>query len=84
MTDCQGKETKKKKTKISYFKTLKLKLNRRDAVFGACRYDSSGDSGTDKALGRTSSYTRRETRLSALNRQDQDSPTKDYKKVELV
>ncbi|XP_028437849.1 protein phosphatase 1 regulatory subunit 12B isoform X1 [Perca flavescens] len=45
------------------------------------RYDSSGESVTDKPLGRTSSYTRRETRLAALNRQDQDSTTKDYKKM---
>lgn len=49
----------------------------------ACRYDSSGESATDKPLGRTSSYTRRETRLATLNRQDTDSTTKDYKKVEL-
>ncbi|XP_045911478.1 protein phosphatase 1 regulatory subunit 12A-like isoform X2 [Micropterus dolomieu] len=45
------------------------------------RYDSSGESATDKPLGRTSSYTRRETRLAALNRQEQDSTTKDYKKM---
>ncbi|KAK5863893.1 hypothetical protein PBY51_000884 [Eleginops maclovinus] len=45
------------------------------------RYDSSGESVTDKPLGRTSSYTRRETRLAALNRQEQDSSTKDYKKM---
>ncbi|KAA8590790.1 hypothetical protein FQN60_001733 [Etheostoma spectabile] len=45
------------------------------------RYDSSGESVTDKPLGRTSSYTRRETRLAALNRQEQDSTTKDYKKM---
>lgn len=45
------------------------------------RYDSSGESVTDKPLGRTSSYTRRETRLAALNKQEQDSATKDYKKM---
>ncbi|XP_041860761.1 protein phosphatase 1 regulatory subunit 12B isoform X2 [Melanotaenia boesemani] len=45
------------------------------------RYDSSGESATEKALGRTSSYTRRETRLAALNRQEQDSTAKDYKKM---
>ncbi|XP_034733450.1 protein phosphatase 1 regulatory subunit 12B-like isoform X4 [Etheostoma cragini] len=45
------------------------------------RYDSSGESVTDKPLGRTSSYTRRETRLAALNRQEQDCTTKDYKKM---
>lgn len=45
------------------------------------RYDSSGESATDKPVGRTSSYTRRETRLAALNRQEQDSTAKDYKKV---
>ncbi|XP_061591444.1 protein phosphatase 1 regulatory subunit 12B-like isoform X3 [Cololabis saira] len=45
------------------------------------RYDSSGESATERALGRTSSYTRRETRLAALNRQEQDSTAKDYKKM---
>ncbi|XP_071379300.1 protein phosphatase 1 regulatory subunit 12B-like isoform X1 [Centroberyx affinis] len=46
------------------------------------RLDSSGgDSTTDKLLGRTSSYTRRETRLAALNKQEEDSGTKDYKKM---
>lgn len=47
----------------------------------ASRYDSSGETATDKPLGRASSYTRRETRLAALNKQEQDSSTKDYKKV---
>lgn len=45
------------------------------------RYDSSGESATDKPLGRTSSYTRRETRLAALTRQEQESTAKDYKKM---
>ncbi|KAF7667451.1 hypothetical protein LDENG_00060160 [Lucifuga dentata] len=46
------------------------------------RLDSSGtESTTDKSLGRTSSYTRRETRLERLNRQEQDATTKDYKKM---
>ncbi|KAM9855497.1 protein phosphatase 1 regulatory subunit 12B isoform 2-T2 [Aulostomus maculatus] len=45
------------------------------------RYDSTGESATEKPLGRTSSYTRRETRLAPLNRHDQDSTTKDYKKL---
>ncbi|KAM4563713.1 uncharacterized protein PAE49_011719 isoform 2-T3 [Odontesthes bonariensis] len=45
------------------------------------RYDSSGESATEKPMGRTSSYTRRETRLAALNRQEQDSTAKDYKKM---
>ncbi|KAM7411519.1 hypothetical protein PAMA_021484 [Pampus argenteus] len=45
------------------------------------RYDSSGESATDKPLGRASSYSRRETRLAALNKQEQDSTTKDYKKM---
>ncbi|XP_029974820.1 protein phosphatase 1 regulatory subunit 12B isoform X2 [Salarias fasciatus] len=45
------------------------------------RYDSSGESATDKPLGRTSSYQRRETRLAALTRQEQDSTAKDYKKM---
>ncbi|XP_034551450.1 protein phosphatase 1 regulatory subunit 12A-like isoform X2 [Notolabrus celidotus] len=45
------------------------------------RYDSSGESATDKPVGRTSSYSKRETRLGALNRQEEDSTTKDYKKM---
>ncbi|XP_072223573.1 protein phosphatase 1 regulatory subunit 12B-like isoform X4 [Leuresthes tenuis] len=45
------------------------------------RYDSSGESATEKPIGRTSSYTRRETRLAAMNRQEQDSTAKDYKKM---
>uniref|UniRef100_A0A3P8WPS1 Protein phosphatase 1, regulatory subunit 12B n=1 Tax=Cynoglossus semilaevis TaxID=244447 RepID=A0A3P8WPS1_CYNSE len=45
------------------------------------RYDSSGESVTEKPLGRTSSYTRRETRLAALNQQEQDSTRTDYKKM---
>uniref|UniRef100_A0A096LRB9 Protein phosphatase 1, regulatory subunit 12B n=1 Tax=Poecilia formosa TaxID=48698 RepID=A0A096LRB9_POEFO len=45
------------------------------------RYDSTGESATDKPMGRTSSYTRRETRLAALNKQEQDSTAKDYKKM---
>ena len=48
----------------------------------AFRYDSSGEAAAEKALGRTSSYTRRETRLAALNKQEQDSTAKDYKTVE--
>ncbi|XP_054635635.1 protein phosphatase 1 regulatory subunit 12B-like [Dunckerocampus dactyliophorus] len=44
------------------------------------RYDSSGDNVADK-LGRTSSYTRRETRLASLNKQEQDTTSKDYKKL---
>ncbi|KAL6119261.1 uncharacterized protein ACO6RY_03873 [Pungitius sinensis] len=43
------------------------------------RYDSSGESATDKPLGRAGSYTRRETRVAALGKQEQDSSTKDYK-----
>ncbi|XP_061759220.1 protein phosphatase 1 regulatory subunit 12B isoform X2 [Nerophis ophidion] len=44
------------------------------------RYDSSGDNVADK-LGRTSSYTRRETRLASLSKQEQDTTSKDYKKM---
>ncbi|XP_053280954.1 protein phosphatase 1 regulatory subunit 12B isoform X2 [Pleuronectes platessa] len=44
------------------------------------RYDSSGESATDRPLGRTSSYTRRETRLASLGK-DPDSSAKDYKKM---
>ncbi|KAM8863511.1 protein phosphatase 1 regulatory subunit 12B-like isoform 2-T2 [Spinachia spinachia] len=45
------------------------------------RYDSSGESATDRPPGRTGSYTRRETRLAALSKQEQDASTKDYKKM---
>lgn len=45
------------------------------------RYDSTGENAADKPLGRTSSYTRRETRMPTLNRQEQDSTNKDYKKM---
>ncbi|XP_078806484.1 protein phosphatase 1 regulatory subunit 12B isoform X2 [Oryzias latipes] len=45
------------------------------------RYNSSGEGAAEKALGRTGSYTRRETRLASLNRHEQDSTAKDYKKM---
>ncbi|KAM9752868.1 protein phosphatase 1 regulatory subunit 12B-like isoform 3-T3 [Menidia menidia] len=45
------------------------------------RYDSTGESSAEKPLGRASSYTRRETRLAGLNRQEQDPTAKDYKKM---
>ncbi|KAK7915777.1 hypothetical protein WMY93_011538 [Mugilogobius chulae] len=45
------------------------------------RYDSSGETVTDKPLGRTSSYSRREARLAALNRTEPDTTSKDYKKM---
>ncbi|KAF6716005.1 Protein phosphatase 1 regulatory subunit 12A [Oryzias melastigma] len=45
------------------------------------RYNSSGESAAEKAVGRTGSYTRRETRLASLSRQEQDSAAKDYKKM---
>ncbi|XP_034028787.1 protein phosphatase 1 regulatory subunit 12B isoform X3 [Thalassophryne amazonica] len=45
------------------------------------RLDSGSDSATEKPLGRTSSYTRREMRLAALNRQEPDGMSKDYKKM---
>lgn len=44
--------------------------------------DSGGaDSTSDRPLGRTSSYTRRETRLAALNKQEDDTGPRDYKKM---
>ncbi|XP_046895732.1 protein phosphatase 1 regulatory subunit 12B-like isoform X2 [Hypomesus transpacificus] len=46
------------------------------------RLDSSGaDSSSDRPLGRTSSYTRRETRLAALNKQEDNTSPRDYKKM---
>ncbi|XP_051912819.1 protein phosphatase 1 regulatory subunit 12B-like [Hippocampus zosterae] len=43
-------------------------------------YDTSGENVPDR-LGRTSSYTRRETRLASLNKPEQDTTSKDYKKM---
>ncbi|XP_068195319.1 protein phosphatase 1 regulatory subunit 12B-like isoform X2 [Antennarius striatus] len=45
------------------------------------RYDSSGESATDRPLGRTSSYTRRDARLAALSRPEGDGSARDYKKM---
>ncbi|KAJ8257452.1 hypothetical protein GJAV_G00185750 [Gymnothorax javanicus] len=42
---------------------------------------ASGDSATDRLLGRTSSYTRRENRLASLSKADDDASSKDYKKM---
>ncbi|MBN3297433.1 MYPT1 phosphatase, partial [Amia calva] len=42
---------------------------------------SSGDSTTDRLLGRTSSYTRRENRLASLSKADEEGSSKDYKKM---
>ncbi|XP_064154974.1 protein phosphatase 1 regulatory subunit 12B isoform X10 [Anguilla rostrata] len=50
----------------------------------ASRLDSgsgSGDSATDRLLGRTSSYTRRENRLASLSKADDDASSKDFKKM---
>lgn len=75
-TDCQGKHF------ALFFLNLEVQtpwINPHCVTF---RYDSSGE--TDKPLGRTGSYARRETRLTSVNKQEQDSTTKDYKKVELL
>uniref|UniRef100_H3D4V0 Protein phosphatase 1, regulatory subunit 12B n=1 Tax=Tetraodon nigroviridis TaxID=99883 RepID=H3D4V0_TETNG len=45
------------------------------------RYESGGDIAADRPVGRTGSYTRRETRLASANRQEQDASAKDYKKM---
>ncbi|XP_072886476.1 protein phosphatase 1 regulatory subunit 12A-like isoform X2 [Hemitrygon akajei] len=42
---------------------------------------SSTDSYSDRLLSRTSSYTRRENRLSSLSKLEQDDAVKDYKKL---
>ncbi|XP_019724061.1 protein phosphatase 1 regulatory subunit 12B isoform X2 [Hippocampus comes] len=44
------------------------------------RFDSSGENVPDR-LSRTSSYTRRENRLASLNKPEQDTTSKDYKKM---
>uniref|UniRef100_A0A3B4BZB2 cGMP-dependent protein kinase interacting domain-containing protein n=1 Tax=Pygocentrus nattereri TaxID=42514 RepID=A0A3B4BZB2_PYGNA len=45
------------------------------------RSDGSGVEGSSERLSRTSSYTRRENRLASLNKTDDDSTSKDYKKL---
>uniref|UniRef100_A0A8C7SRY3 cGMP-dependent protein kinase interacting domain-containing protein n=1 Tax=Oncorhynchus mykiss TaxID=8022 RepID=A0A8C7SRY3_ONCMY len=45
------------------------------------RLDSGGGDSKAEPLGRTSSYTRRETRLAALNKQEDDTSPRDYKKM---
>ncbi|XP_042159795.1 protein phosphatase 1 regulatory subunit 12B isoform X3 [Oncorhynchus tshawytscha] len=47
----------------------------------ASRLDSGGGDSKAEPLGRTSSYTRRETRLAALNKQEDDTSPRDYKKM---
>ncbi|XP_064778737.1 protein phosphatase 1 regulatory subunit 12B-like isoform X1 [Oncorhynchus masou masou] len=47
----------------------------------ASRLDSGGGDSTAEPLGRTSSYTRRETRLAALNKHEDDTSSRDYKKM---
>ncbi|XP_069797754.1 protein phosphatase 1 regulatory subunit 12B-like isoform X6 [Narcine bancroftii] len=43
--------------------------------------NTSTDSYSDRLLSRTSSYTRRENRLSSLSKPEQDDAVKDYKKL---
>ncbi|XP_071021639.1 protein phosphatase 1 regulatory subunit 12B-like isoform X2 [Oncorhynchus clarkii lewisi] len=47
----------------------------------ASRLDSGGGDSKAEPLGRTSSYTRRETRLAALNKHEDDTSSRDYKKM---
>ncbi|XP_048033581.1 protein phosphatase 1 regulatory subunit 12B-like isoform X3 [Megalobrama amblycephala] len=48
----------------------------------ASRSDSSGvESPSDRLSSRTSTYTRRENRLASLSKTDDDSASKDYKKL---
>ncbi|XP_045062953.1 protein phosphatase 1 regulatory subunit 12B isoform X4 [Coregonus clupeaformis] len=47
----------------------------------ASRLYSGGGDNRAEPLGRTSSYTRRETRLAALNKQEDDTSPRDYKKM---
>ncbi|XP_012676302.1 protein phosphatase 1 regulatory subunit 12B-like isoform X1 [Clupea harengus] len=48
----------------------------------ASRSDSSGgDGASDRLLSRTTSYTRRENRLASLNKTEEDSGNKDYRKL---
>lgn len=48
---------------------------------GSGRTDASSVEGSSDRLSRTSSYTRRENRLASLNKADDDSASKDYKKL---
>lgn len=86
MSGCQGKDLVLfcflySRIDMFFFFLKKAPQNKQHCVI--FRYDSSGESAADKALGRTSSYTRREARLASVNKQEQDSTstTKDYKKV---
>ncbi|XP_036446584.1 protein phosphatase 1 regulatory subunit 12B isoform X1 [Colossoma macropomum] len=45
------------------------------------RSDGGGVEGSSERLSRTSSYTRRENRLASLNKTNDDSASKDYKKL---
>ncbi|XP_051946931.1 protein phosphatase 1 regulatory subunit 12B-like isoform X2 [Xyrauchen texanus] len=48
----------------------------------ASRSDSSGvEASSDRLAARTSTYTRRENRLASLNKTEDDSASKDYKKL---
>ncbi|XP_023847150.1 protein phosphatase 1 regulatory subunit 12B isoform X5 [Salvelinus sp. IW2-2015] len=47
----------------------------------ASRLDSGGGDSRAEPLCRTSSYTRRETRLAALNKHEDDTSSRDYKKM---
>uniref|UniRef100_A0A3B3SEQ4 Protein phosphatase 1 regulatory subunit 12B-like n=1 Tax=Paramormyrops kingsleyae TaxID=1676925 RepID=A0A3B3SEQ4_9TELE len=53
------------------------RASRLDSVSGS----SSTDSTTERLLGRTGSYTRRENRLASLNKPDQEGSSKEYKKM---
>lgn len=49
------------------------------------RSDSSGvESASDRLPARTSTYTRRENRLTSLSKTEDDSASKDYKKVRIT
>lgn len=49
------------------------------------RSDSSGvESPSDRLSARTSTYTRRENRLASLSKTEDDSASKDYKKVRIT
>ncbi|XP_036389708.1 protein phosphatase 1 regulatory subunit 12B isoform X1 [Megalops cyprinoides] len=54
---------------------------RHDRVSRLDSGSGSGDSTTDRLLGRTSAYTRRENRLASLNKLDDEFGSRDYKKM---
>ncbi|MFT7812939.1 protein phosphatase 1 regulatory subunit 12B-like isoform X1 [Arapaima gigas] len=61
--------------------TAKTSRHDRASRFDSGSGSSSTESAADRMLGRTCSYTRRETRLASLNKPDDEGGSKEYKKM---